>query len=71
MDLKHNIKCPSCSRAVMVYVREMVPGASKRCPHCRAGVIRFAGDDGRRAQRSLNDLERSLKNLGGTIKIRL
>jgi hypothetical protein len=62
MDLEHDFKCPNCGRTVKIKVREMYPGNSKRCV-C-GYEIQFSGDDGRKAQRALDDLERSLKRLG-------
>jgi hypothetical protein len=43
-------------------VEEMQPGAQRRCPGCGTS-IQFTGDDGRQAQKALDDFERTLKNL--------
>jgi hypothetical protein len=43
-------------------VKEMVPGTKKRCPGCGTGIS-FAGDDGRKTQRALDNLEKGIKNL--------
>lgn len=43
-------------------VEEMVPNKSKNCNWCKA-EIKFTGVDGRKAQKSLDDFEKSLKKL--------
>lgn len=60
-DLIADINCPNCNRKVKIKVKEMVPGRTKRLS-CGC-VIQFAGDDGRKAQRALDDFERQLKRL--------
>ncbi len=45
----------------------MRPGRTRTCPNC-ACQINFTGDDGRKTQKALNDLEKSLKKLGGSLK---
>ena len=62
-DLETEISCPSCQRKITIKVKEMVPGQTKNCPSCGL-VIRFSGDDGRKAQRALDDLQKTLKSLG-------
>ncbi len=60
--LEADITCPSCGRTVRIKVEEMVPGRSRKCPSCDT-VFKFSGDDGRKAQNALDDLERTLHNL--------
>lgn len=62
MDLEAKLKCPACGRQLTIKVRAMVPGRSTSCPSCHA-PISFAGDDGRKPQRALDDLQRALKKL--------
>ena len=62
-DLTAKIQCPNCKHSVQIKVKEMVPGHAKNCPFC--GVqFNFSGDDGRKVQRALDDLNRTLKRLG-------
>lgn len=61
MKLTMDIECPGCKRNVKVRVEEMRPGGRKRCA-C-GSVLKFEGDDGRKAQRALDDFEKSLKKL--------
>lgn len=68
-ELRTDVRCPNCGHRVRIKVREMVPGTSKRCPHCSTS-FEFRGDDGRQAQRALDDLERTLKQLSRKITIR-
>jgi hypothetical protein len=56
-DLETEISCPSCQRKIKIKVKEMIPGHTKNCPSCNL-VIRFSGDDGRKAQRALDDLQK-------------
>ena len=62
-DLDTNFECPNCKRKIKIKVKEMVPGLSKNCPSCGL-VIRFSGDDGRKVQRALDDIYKTLKRLG-------
>jgi transcription elongation factor Elf1 len=62
-DLETDIECPNCKRKIKIKVKEMVPGHTKNCPSCGL-VIRFSGDDGRKVQRAMDDLQRTLKRLG-------
>jgi len=65
LKLEADITCPSCKRKFKQRIEDMRPGNGRPCPGC--GVdIRFEGDDGHRAQRALDDLQKSLKKLGGT-----
>jgi hypothetical protein len=64
-DIEANVTCPSCKRPIPIKVREMVPGTSRICPHGCGATLRFSGDDGRKAQAALDDLERAFRRLGG------
>jgi hydrogenase maturation factor HypF (carbamoyltransferase family) len=61
--LEIEIACPECNREFKQRVEDMRPGKSRKCPGC--GVeIKFTGDDGRKAQKALDDLNKSLGKLG-------
>lgn len=62
-NLEVKISCPNCEGIVRIKVKDMVPGRSKPCPHCQVS-FKFTGDDGRKAQRALDNLERTLKKFG-------
>jgi len=62
MKLEHDLDCPHCKRAFRQKLEEMRPGAIRICPHCEIR-IEFTGDDGRKAQRVLDDLQRELQSL--------
>ena len=62
MELKCEIACPQCDTKQQIRVAEMVPGRERKCSHCNL-TIKFSGDDGRKAQKAIDDLERSLKSL--------
>jgi transcription initiation factor IIE alpha subunit len=62
MKLEFDLECPNCKRKMAQKVEAMRPGASRRCPSCGAEIT-FSGDDGRKAQKALDDLTKSLKSL--------
>ncbi len=62
MELKSEIKCPACGRPLTIKVKDMVPGRKTSCPNCHA-PISFTGDDGRKAQRALDDLQNTLRKM--------
>lgn len=68
MRLEVSIKCPNCGRTYKQQVSGMHPGASRRCS-CGL-TIKFTGDDGRKAQKAVDDFERSLKRLSSNLRIR-
>jgi rRNA maturation endonuclease Nob1 len=59
MKLEFDATCPNCKRTFKQRVEDMRPGNSRSCPNCGA-TIKFTGDDGRKAQQALDDLERTL-----------
>jgi DNA-directed RNA polymerase subunit RPC12/RpoP len=69
-DLHMDIRCRNCGHKTRIRVKEMIPGRSKRCSGCGT-TLQFSGDDGRRVQRSLDDLEPQLKRLSRKITIKL
>ena len=62
MELKAEVKCPACGCKLTIKVGDMVPGRKQSCPKCHAAIT-FTGDDGRKAQRALDDLEKTIKKL--------
>lgn len=68
--LQFNLECPNCHRKFKQKVEGMRPGKSRHCPYCGT-VIEFTGDDGRRVQKAVDDLERTLRRMSRTIKIKL
>lgn len=67
MKLEVDVTCPHCRMKFRQRVEEMRLGRSRQCPHC--GIrIEFTGDDGQKAQRAMDDLQRTIRNFG---KIRL
>jgi DNA-directed RNA polymerase subunit RPC12/RpoP len=60
MDLEASIECPNCMRKTKIKVKEMVPGRKKTCSGCGA-EFSFTGDDGRKAQKALDDLKKLVK----------
>jgi DNA-directed RNA polymerase subunit RPC12/RpoP len=66
--LEFDLQCPNCHRKFKQKVEDMHPGKSRRCPYCGT-VIEFTGDDGRKIQKAVDGLERSLKRASRTIKL--
>jgi rRNA maturation endonuclease Nob1 len=62
MDLEFDTACPGCNRKFKIKAKEMAPGKKKTCPQCKSEIT-FAGDDMRKAQKALDDLEKTMKNL--------
>lgn len=60
--LEVEIECPKCEAVFKQLVAEMRPDAVRQCPHCGSD-IQFTGDDGANVQRSLDELEKTFKNL--------
>jgi len=60
--LEAEITCPSCKRKFPQRVEDMVPGRSGSCPNCRAN-IQWTGDDGRKAQKAIDDLKKTIRDL--------
>jgi uncharacterized paraquat-inducible protein A len=62
MDIETEIACPGCKRKIKIKLKEMIPNRKKNCPSCNTQIT-FTGDDGRKAQKALDDLQKELKNL--------
>lgn len=62
MDMKANITCETCGKVFPVKLKEMFPGNSVTCA-CGTKIT-FRGDDMRKAQTAMSDLEKALKKFG-------
>ena len=61
-DIVIDMECPNCNRKLKVKMKEMYPGNHKRCVcGCR---IDFKGADGRKTQRSFDELQKAIRRLG-------
>jgi DNA-directed RNA polymerase subunit RPC12/RpoP len=69
MKLEADLNCPNCGGKFKQRIEDMRPGRSRVCPHCSAR-IQFTGDDGRKAQKAIDDLEKELKKLSRGFKFR-
>ena len=63
-ELEAAISCPNCQRKIKIKIKEMIPGRTRNCPFCGV-VIRFSGDDGRKVQNALDDLQKTIKHFSG------
>ena len=61
--LEADITCPNCNRKFKQRVEDMRPGRSRTCPSC-GSTINFTDDDGRKAQKALDDFEKDIKKIG-------
>jgi hypothetical protein len=68
MELKVDVTCPGCKRTFKQGLRAMRPGGSTTCPHCRAS-IQFTGDDASKVQRSVDDLNKTIRDLNRKLKL--
>ncbi len=62
MKLEVDIQCPNCRTKIKTRVETMRPGQKKTCHRCVSGIT-FTGDDGRKAQKAVDDIERKLKRM--------
>lgn len=62
MKIKAPIICPHCGAKNEFQLSDMHPGNSIPCVNCQ-NVFQFEGDDMRKAQKALDDLDKSLKKL--------
>jgi Zn finger protein HypA/HybF involved in hydrogenase expression len=69
MQLEADLTCPNCKKKFKQKLSDMRPGNQRRCPHCHQS-IRFAGDDASKIQKSLDNLERTIKNLNKKLTIK-
>jgi len=69
MRLQVDLLCPNCGRRYQEELASMRPGRTYGCAGCGC-LIRYSGDDGRTAQQALDNLERTLRDLGRTFKLR-
>jgi hypothetical protein len=65
--LSFDLNCPNCNNKLKIRVDEMYPGNSKYCPYCNT-LIQFTGDDGRKIEKSLDDLDKNIKKLNSKMK---
>lgn len=65
-DVELDIDCPNCDKEILFKFNDV--GKSITCPHCSESI--FLKDDGsfskgkESVNKSLNDLEKALKNFG-------
>jgi hypothetical protein len=69
MDLDVDITCPECGKVFKQKLRAMSPGKSAKCPGCGV-TLTFAGDGASKVQKELDKLERSIKDLSKSLKIK-
>ena len=62
MDLDLEIQCPNCKRNVKLKMRKLKKGSSHPCPRCKTEFV-VRDDDFRKAQKALDDFEKSLTKL--------
>ena len=71
-DLKIDVSCPECKREFQVNLRQVQDGAQVTCPGCKRPIrLKNVGDDLTKLDKSMKDLERSLKDLNIDIDFKL
>ena len=63
MELTVDIACPKCAHKISAALRQLKPGNKLICPGCGV-TIELEGDDMGKAADALDDLTRSLRQLG-------
>lgn len=63
MNVQVPITCPGCKRSFKIALTQMDPGKKAKCPGCGA-EIKFTGDSGSSVQRSLDNLEATIRRFG-------
>lgn len=69
MDMQIDIECMKCKRKFQRKLKNLTPGRTIKCPACGAAIT-VEGDGFRKAQASLDRLERDMKNLSKGFKIK-
>lgn len=67
MKLEFDLACPNCGRKMKQKVEKMRPGNSRLCPSCGTR-IEFSGDDGRKAQKAIDDLKKTIKKVSRNLR---
>lgn len=62
MKLDVDINCANCNRKIKVKLAEMNSGKKKICTGCKT-EINFTGNGGRKAQKAMDDFDKTLKKL--------
>ena len=63
-EMTHTVPCPSCKKDIVIRLKEMIDGKTKKCPHCNDGLVEFKGSGGAQVQKAMDDLKKSLRDLG-------
>ena len=63
-----DLECPNCHRKFSIPIQDVHPGNSKHCPYCNI-LIEFSGDDGRKVQKGIDKLNKSIKKLNRKFKL--
>ncbi len=58
------VKCPDCDAKLKATVEDLAKQRTVRCANGHAIALKDSGGGARTAQKSLGDLERTLKNFG-------
>lgn len=70
LDSKVNLDCPECRSRLTVTLRDIQQHRLTRCPRGHSIQLKEQGDGIRKVDRATEDLERSIRRLGGTIRRR-
>lgn len=70
LDSKVNIECPRCQARLAVTLRDIQQRRIVRCSRGHSIQLKEQGDGIRKVDRTTEDLERSIRRLGGTVRRR-
>lgn len=70
LDSKVTVDCPECRSRLTVTLRDIQQRRLVRCSRGHSIRLKEQGDGIRKVDRATEDLERSIRRLGGTIRFK-
>ncbi len=64
MDIDIDLDCPGCGGKLKVTAAQVSRGATVRCPRGHSIKLKDEGGGMRRAQRALDDLDKTIRDFG-------
>lgn len=71
LNARIDVPCPQCGRAFKASLRAIQNGGTETCPSGHRVKLQEQGHGIRRADRAVDDFQRTLKRLNGSLRLRL